>query len=113
MLGKAQPFDENKYKRKSTLASTPESQESHMISLAMEVAEKQLREGTASSQVITHFLKLGTEQSRLERKKIEKEIALLDVKKQSIASSDRVETMYKEALDAFRSYSGQRGSDED
>lgn len=77
-----------------------------MISLAMDVAEQQLREGTASSQVITHYLKLATTREQLEQKKLENETALLVAKAQQIESAERAEEKYEEALKAMRRYSG-------
>ena len=60
-------------KRKIRPALTPEARENQLISLAVDLAEKQLQEGTASSQVITHYLKLGSMRERLEREKLEEE----------------------------------------
>lgn len=94
-------------------ASTPEGRENQLISLAVDLAEQQLLDGTASSQVITHFLKLGTEKTRLEREKLTHETELLKAKTKALESSERMEAMYKEAMDAFRSYSPQAGPDEE
>ena len=58
-------------------AMSPDARENQMINLAVDLAEKQLEEGTASSQVITHFLKLGSSKERLEREKLEEENKLL------------------------------------
>ena len=41
-------------------ALTPEAEENQCIHLAMQRAKEQLLDGTASSQVIVHFLKLGS-----------------------------------------------------
>lgn len=90
-------------------ALSPESRENQMISLAVDLAEKQLLEGTASSQVITHFLKLGTTIAKLEKEKLEKENNLLDVKAKAIESAENAEEMYKNALEAMRKYSGFSG----
>ena len=87
-------------------ALTPEARENQMIALAVDLAEKQLREGTASSQVITHYLKLATVKEQLEREKLKKETALLTAKTDSLESAQRVEELYKDAIEAFRSYSG-------
>lgn len=84
---------------------TPEAEENKLISLAYDLAKQQLEDGTASAQVITHFLKLGTAYARLEKTKLEKEIALLEAKKADIESSKRVEELYADALEAMRSYS--------
>lgn len=86
---------------------TPEARENQLIALAVDLTEKQLREGTASSQVITHYLKLGSSREKLEQEKIKKENAYLDAKAEMAASAKRVEEMYGEALNAMRSYAGQ------
>lgn len=88
-------------------ATTPEGRENQLISLAADLAERQLREGTASSQVITHFLKLASTRERLEQAKIENENLLLSAKVNQIASSQRIEELYKSALNAMKQYSGQ------
>jgi ribulose-5-phosphate 4-epimerase/fuculose-1-phosphate aldolase len=93
-------------------ATTPEARENQMINLAMDLAEKQLVEGTASSQIITHYLKLATTTQQLEKEKLEKENLLLKAKTEAIQSAKEVEKLYKEAMDAFKSYSGQ-GADGD
>jgi hypothetical protein len=80
---------------------TPEARENQMIALAMDAAEKQMREGTASSQVITHFLRLGTEKERLERINLEKEILLKTAKTQAIENAEHIEELYEKAIAAF------------
>lgn len=93
-------------------ALTPDARENQMISLAVDLAERQLEEGTASSQVITHFLKLGSSKERLEREKLEEENKLLRAKTENLQSQKRVEELYAEALTAMRRYSGQGVPDE-
>lgn len=83
-----------------------EAQENLMISLAVQCAEKQLRDGTASSQVITHYLKLGSSKERLEKEILEKQKDLIDAKTKNINSTSDARELYKEALTAFRRYSG-------
>lgn len=85
-------------------ATTPQGRENQLIALAYDVAEHQLRSGTASSQVITHFLKYGTERERLERLKLEQETKLAEAKVEQLASAARIEELYSEAMDAFRGY---------
>lgn len=92
-------------------ALTPESRENQLIALSVDLAEKQLREGTASSQVITHFLKLGSTKNQLELEKIRHENALLEAKTQSLQSAKRVEELYENALNAMKDYSGHGGTD--
>ena len=93
-------------------ALTPESRENQLISLSVDLAEKQLREGTASSQVITHFLKLGSTQNQLELEKIRHENALLEARTQSLQSAKRVEELYENALNAMKDYGGHGGRDD-
>lgn len=94
-------------------ALTPEGRENQMISLAVDLAEKQLIEGTASSQVITHYLKLGSTKERLEKEKLEEENKLLKARTKALQSSDRVEELYKNAIAAMKRYSGNSRGDED
>ena len=86
---------------------TPEGREDQLISLAADLAERQLREGTASALVVNHFLRLGSSREKLEKKKLELEGELLAVKKEAIESAKRVEGLYEEAIAAMRRYSGQ------
>ena len=92
--------------RKMPPARTPEARENQMISLAVELAEKQLMEGTASSQVITHFLKLGSTKERIEKEILEKQKDLITAKTEAIQSHKRIEELYSDALNAMRRYSG-------
>lgn len=94
-------------------ATTPEARENQLIALAVDLAEKQLREGTASSQVITHYLKLGSTKERIEKEILEKQKDLIDAKTQNLKSIERQEQMYADALKAFRGYSGQEDADYD
>lgn len=87
-------------------ATSPEDRENQMISLAVNLAEKQLLEGTASSQVIVHYLKLGTVREKLEEEKIRHENAMLEAKKEALNKSGQTKELMDNALEAFRSYSG-------
>ena len=105
---------ESSSKKKIRPALSPESRENQLISLAVDLAEKQLLECTASSQVITHFLKLGTTKTELEKEKLRNETKLMQAKTENLESAKNIEAMYKEAIDAMRDYSGQsRMDDED
>lgn len=97
---------DKKSSRKIRPALTPDARENQMIALAVDLAEQQLRDGTASSQVITHFLKLGTSKERLEKEKLEKENELLKAKTESIKSQKDVQELYTNAINAMRTYSG-------
>lgn len=103
---------ESMAKQKMRPALSPEARESQMISLAVDLAEQQLRDGTASSQVITHYLKLGTTKEHIEREILEKQKDLLEAKAESIKSAKRVEELYTNALNAMRNYSGQGDPDD-
>lgn len=98
--------------RKMRPALTPEA-ENQLISLANDLAEKQLREGTASSQVITHYLKMGSEKERLERERLEVENKLLRAKTEALQSQKNMEERYIEAINAMKRYSGHGGDDND
>ena len=91
---------------------TDESRESYLISLAMDNAERQLLDGTASSQVVAHFLKLGSEKAKLERENLEHQNELLKAKTEALESAKRIEELYSEALNAMRNYGGQGDPDE-
>lgn len=93
-------------KKKRPPARTPEARENQMIGLSMDLAEKQLRDGTASSQVITHFLKLASVKDGLERDILRQQKELMQAKTEAIRDSKKVDELYKNALDAMRSYSG-------
>lgn len=71
-----------------------------------------MRDGTASSQVITHFLKLATGREQLEREKLQSENSLLKAKIEALASAARVEELYAKALTAMRTYAGQPTDDD-
>lgn len=88
-------------------ATTPEARENQMIAMAVDLAEKQIKEGTASSQVISHYLKLGSSRERLEQERLQKENSLLAAKAEAMASAKRVEELYGQALQAMRAYAGQ------
>ena len=100
-------------KKKMRPALTPESRENQMIALAMDRAEEQLRDGTASSQVITHFLKLGTTIARLEKEKLAKENKLLEAKTDVLESSKKSEELFEQAIKAMQKYSGHGDPDDD
>ena len=93
--------------REITPALTPQAQENRMINLAVNLAEQQLVDGRASSQVICHFLKLGTEKELLERERLRNENNLLEAKTKSLGSLDQIETLSENAIRAFKTYHGE------
>jgi len=87
-------------------ATTVKGREDQLISLAADLAEKQLVDGSASSQVITHFLKLASTREQLEQKRLENENLLLSAKVDQLRSAKRIEELYETALNAMRQYAG-------
>lgn len=98
--------------KRSRPATSPEAKESQMISLAIDLAEKQLREGTASAQVITHYLKLGTTKERLEREILQKQKELITAKTEAMESAKLSEKLYAEAIAAMSLYKGESHDEE-
>ena len=92
---------------------TPEAREDQLISYAIDLAEKQLLEGTASSQVITHYLKLGSTKERIEKEILEKQKELIEAKTENLKSAKRIEELYENALNAMRNYSGNGSNDDE
>lgn len=87
-------------------ARTPEARENQLMDLAVDLAEKQLSEGTASAMVITHYLKLASQRSRLEQEKLQNEIELLKAKTIAYEAEQKNDEKYIRALRAFSLYSG-------
>lgn len=105
---KRKSTDSSASKRKSRPALTPEARENQLISLSVDLAEQQLRDGTASSQVITHYLKLGSTKHQIEMEKLKNENALLKAKAKAIESSENAEKLFSEAVKAFSTYAGKK-----
>lgn len=99
-------------KRRGAPGKSLEARENQLISLAVDLAEKQMMEGTASSQVITHYLKLGTTRERLEKEKLERENSLLKAKADALASVKATEELYRKAIDAMQMYRGNVDSED-
>lgn len=89
-------------------ALTPEARENQMINLAMDLVEQRLRNGTASSQETTHFLKLATVREQREREKLEVEVQLAKAKIAALESQSASATLYADAIEAFSIYSGKK-----
>jgi len=92
--------------RKLPPAKTPEARENQLVAMAVDLAEKQLRDGTATSQVITHFLKMGSTKEKIEKEILEKQKELITAKTEALKSQKRIEDLYANALNAMRRYSG-------
>ena len=110
---KKQQNTDSKHIRKIRPGLTPEARENQLVSLAVDLAEKQLIEGTASSQVISHYLKIGSTKERIEKEILEKRKELIDAKTQALQSAKKVEELYANALRAMKNYSGQGDEDDE
>lgn len=90
-------------------ATTDEGREKELINLSYALVEKRLREGTASAMETVHFLKLGSSRERLEQMKMEHDIKLSEAKTDNLERDKRIESLYADAMNAFRSYNGEDG----
>lgn len=111
-MAKVKAVSPQNSQQKMRPALTPEARESQMISLAMDLVEQRLRDGTASSQETTHFLKLGSEKADLEKKKLREENKLLRAKTEALEQDKESAVKYEEVLKALMSYNGQGDYDE-
>lgn len=112
MAKRAKTLGSQENTRRIRPALTPEAEENQMISLAVGLAKQQLMDGTASSQVITHYLKLGSTKERIEKEILERQKDLIEAKTKAYQASDEIKELYAEALKAMRTYSGQGEPDE-
>ena len=87
-------------------ALSPEARENQMIAYAVDLAEQQLRDGTASAQVIVHDLKLGATTAQYEKEQLKLENELLKAKTKALESAENVEKLYADAIQAMRNYGG-------
>lgn len=94
-------------------ADTLEGRENQLISRAIDLAERQLIDGTAPAQVVTHFLKLGSTREKAEQQRLQQENLLMSAKIEQISSAKRVEELYETALNAMREYTGRTDEIED
>ncbi len=99
--------------KRSYTPKTPESRETRLVGLALDVAEQKLRDGTASSQLITTILRQDTAKARLEVEKLQQENELLKAKTESLRSAQHTEEMYQEAIKAFARYQGNSGDEDE
>lgn len=98
---------EPKQPRQQRPATSPEAREKQLVNLAVQLAEKQLVDGTASAAVITHFLKLGTEKEKLERTKLETELELIRAKADNLNKDNDMKELTEKALNALKNYGSQ------
>lgn len=106
------PKVDSKSTKRRPPATTPEARENQLIALAMDLAEKRLRNGTATSQELTHFLKLGSTKEQKEQLLLEEEIALKKAKTKAIGSAEDLKIIYDNAIIAMSRYSGNGGNND-
>lgn len=92
--------------KKQTPARTPEARENQLINLAVDETERRLKNGTASSQLLTVLLKLATTKTQLELEKLRSDISLQKAKVQEIEDKASNSDLYAKALAAFKNYKG-------
>jgi hypothetical protein len=112
-MAKVKVSNSSDSQRKIRPALTPEAREQQLISLAVDLVEKRLIEGTASSQETTHFLKLATTKAKLEKEILEEQKKLITAKTENLQSSTRIEELYKDAINAMRTYGGHGDQNDD
>lgn len=93
-------------------ARSPEARENQLIDLAVDLAEKQISEGTVSPMVLAHYIRMGSTKERLEREKLKRENEHLQAKIESLQSAKRTDALYEDAIKAFMTYSGRGGQDD-
>ena len=106
-MGDESKTEQQNFRRRRPPSTTPEGRENQLVAKAVDLAEKQLEQGTASAQVISHYLKLGSSRERLEQERLTMEVSLLEAKREQMASAVRVEELYGAAINAMRAYAGQ------
>lgn len=111
-MAKVKPSNSSGSSKPRRPAISPEARENQMIAYAMDLVEQRLRDGTASSQETTHFLKLGSEKARLEKRILEKQEELISAKTEALRSEERIEKLMTEAINAMRGYQGLGDSNE-
>lgn len=111
-LKKVKAVDNSENIKKMRPALTPEARENQLIALAVDLAERQLRDGSASSQVITHYLKLGSTKEKIEKDILQKQKEFIEAKTKNLKSIERSEELAAEALKAFKGYSGAAEDDD-
>lgn len=99
--------------RKQPTARTEEAREKQMMAYAVDLAEQQLKNGTASSQVLTHYLKLASSKEKVEKEILEEKKKLITAQTEALQSQKRTEEMYKDAITALGIYSGSRSKDDE
>lgn len=99
--------------REFPVAMSSEGRDAQMASLAYDLVEQRMRDGTATSQETCYFLKLNNPNAQLEKKRLEKQIELLEAKTEQIHAASRMDELYAEAIKSFKLYEGSLGDDDE
>lgn len=110
-MKKVSSLDETTPKIKRRAARNPEARMNQLVSLAVDLVEQRLLNGTATSQETTTIIRYGTSQSKLEQELTEERINLMKAKRESIEAAKRSDEMYGQVLTAIREYSGMNDED--
>lgn len=105
--------DEHTAPRRRSPARTPEERESMLVSMSMDRIEQQIADGSVSSQVLTHFAKLGSSREKLEQERLVNENAVLRKKVETMEAAVDVKNLMEQALSAFKGYTGEAMPDDD
>lgn len=108
----ARRMDEDPSTRRRSPAKTPEERETSLISMAMDLAEQRIADGTASSPLLLHFAKLGSSREELEQQRLVNENAVLRKKLETMEAAIDVKNLMEDALSAFKGYSGEDDDDD-
>lgn len=100
-------------KKRRSKARTPEEREAQLISLTMDRVEERIRNGTASSQELVHFLRAGSNKERYEKEKLALELELVKAKTENLKMQQTNQEIAREALKAFKRYAGVDEEEED
>lgn len=100
------PNTPNQERRSIRPALTPEARENQLISLAIDLVEQRLLDGTASAQETTHFLKLASQKTKIELERAKLENELIKAKTQNLKDQADMKTLYEDAIAAMRRYGG-------
>ena len=93
-------------RRSSRPASSPKERENQLIAKAYDLAEKRIEEGTATSQEVCFFLKLGSSKEQLEQKLLDTEVELAKAKAQALRDTKDIKELYENAQKAILTYQG-------
>ena len=78
--------------------------EKRLCDLALTAVEQRIKDGTASSAELVHFLKLGSERYKYEQEELKWKTELLRAKTQAIAEAEKSSLDYAKVIEALTHY---------